>query len=154
MLVNHCICLKREGKCNLMNTKLKEGQVVTSIDFIKGNTKNGIIHVGDYSDEWVYEKFLGKFDFVHGEPNNDESRGQRQYLILQVKESLPYFTVGNRTTSYENWILAIELNDDGTYDENNQKISFTTAGCFTGAIKEDNIKIVAEMKKVYVRQEL
>lgn len=137
-----------------MNTKLKEGQVVTSDDFIKGNTKNGIIYVGHYSDEWVYEKFLGEFDFVHGEPNNEESRSQRQYLILQVKESLPYFTVGNRTTSYENWILAIELNDDGTYDENNQKISFTTAGCFTGAIKEDSIKIVAEMKKVYVRQEL
>lgn len=137
-----------------MNTKLKEGQVVTSDDFIKGNTKNGIIYVGHYSDEWVYEKFLGEFDFVHGEPNNDESRSQRQYLILQVKESLPYFTVGNRTTSYENWILAIELNGDGTYNEDNQKIAFSTNCCLKGAINETNIQIVAEMKKVYVRQEL
>ncbi|MDX5853482.1 hypothetical protein SIM22_04965 [Bacillus cereus group sp. BfR-BA-01363] len=135
-----------------MRTKLKEGQVVKCINFIRGNLKEDIIFVGDYDDEWIYERFL--YEYAHGKPYIDDKRAEIEYLILNVNEEPPRKIIGNRTTSYENRILAIELNDDGTYDENNQKISFTTAGCFIGAIKEDNIKIVAEMKKVYVRQEL
>lgn len=141
-----------------MRTKLREGQVVTCLDFAKGNMKNEIIHVGNYDDNYIYGMaFYVKHnakDYTHGEPCVDENRGKREFLILKVSESEPQLTLGNRMTSYTNKMFAIELNEDGTYNENNQKITFYTNCCLKGAINEDNIQIVAEMKKVYVRQEL
>ncbi|MFJ8528464.1 hypothetical protein [Bacillus sp. NPDC094106] len=97
-----------------MSTKLKEGHVVTCVKFTKGNNKKGVIHVGDYRDDWIYEKFLSKDEYTHGKPSMDNNRGEREYLIFKIKEEHPHLSIANRMISYENRILAIELNDDGT----------------------------------------
>ncbi|WP_242249106.1 hypothetical protein [Bacillus cereus group sp. BfR-BA-01328] len=130
-----------------MKTKLREGQVIKSLSFSKGTMENGIVEVGNYEDNWIYGIFSGN-------PCVDENRKNKEYLVLQVIEDEPDKTYGKQIISYKNKIVAIELNEDGAYNEHNQKISFETLGCREWHINEDDIQIVAEMKKVYVRQEL
>ncbi|PLS19211.1 hypothetical protein CVD28_02030 [Bacillus sp. M6-12] len=134
-----------------MGTKLKEGQVVQSSFFVRGNMgRDQIIKVGDYEDNYIYLKYYNHEQYANGEPSIDENRSEKEYLVLSVEEQFPQTTVGHRTSSYQNTIVAIELNADGTYNEENQKISFSTCYVYTGAIMEENIHIVREMKKTYI----
>lgn len=134
-----------------MGTKLKEGQVIQSAFFVRGNiNENGVVKVGDYDDNWIYAKIYNTDFHSNGIPSVDEDRANKEYLILKVYESEPRITIGNRMSSYENHIVAIQLNPDGTYKEDNQKISFSTCHVYTGAIKEEHIHIVREMKKTYI----
>jgi hypothetical protein len=134
-----------------MGTKLKEGQVVKSASFVRGNLNEyGVVKVGNYNDQWIHAKIYNTDFYSNGIPAIDEERVNREYLILKVHESQPHVTIGNRMSSYENSMVAIELNEDGTYNEDNQKISFSTCYVYTGAIKEEDIQIVREMKKTYI----
>jgi len=134
----------------MMGTRLKEGQVIKSKYFRNGYIQNGIIHVGNYDEYELFQKYPLSDEYVYGKPSIDHSRADKEYLVLRVEEYPPRITVANRTSSYENKIIAIELNEDGTYNENNQKICFSTCYVYHGAIDEKDIEIVREMKKVYI----
>lgn len=135
-----------------MKSKLKEGQVVKCTYFGRGYVQNSIVRVGDYADNYLNETYSNTGNYVSGGiPSIDENRGKKEFLVLEVKEQQPEMTIGNRTSSYENQIRAIELNEDGTYDENNQEISFSTCYVYKGSIKEENVEIIGEMKKTYIK---
>jgi len=134
-----------------MGTKLKEGQVVRSGLFVNGFIQKEFIQVGCYKEKKIHETYSNTGNHVLGIPAIDENRREREYLILEVKEQQPRNTIGNRRSSYENMIYAIELKEDGSYDENNQKISFSTCGVYSGSISEWDIEIVGEMKKTYIK---
>lgn len=126
-----------------MNTKLKEGQVVKSWFFATGVKRNEeYLEVGDYRDI--------DLRYTSGNPVFDEERRVKEYLITSVSEKHPQITIGNRTSSYENTIYAIELNEDGSYNENNSKIKFSTCYVYRGSIGEQYVEVIREMKKTYV----
>lgn len=134
-----------------MGTKLKEGQVVRSGLFVNGYIEKEFIKVGNYKEEDIQQTYPHTGNYVLGTPSIDNNRREREYLILAVSEQHPKPTIGNRSSSYENEIHAIELNEDGSYDENNDKISFSTCFVYYSSIMEENIEIVGEMKKMYIR---
>lgn len=107
-----------------MKTRLKEGQIIKSICFEKGNMdENGLINVVDCDNECNSV-----------EPN----RKNKEYKILKIYEYIP------QTTSLPpfNNIIAIELYPDGSHDEKSIKISFSTMRGVKGAIDEQNIEIL------------
>ena len=73
-----------------------------------------------------------------------------EWVIVWVKEKQPMGTVGNRRSSYENTFGLIRLNGDGTYDEKNAQITISTCDVYRNRIREDDIEIIREMKKVFI----
>lgn len=107
-----------------MKTKLKEGQIIKSSFFKKGNRDEyGVINVGTYIN-----------DISSVEENNRD----KEYKILKIYEYSPQLI----STQPFNQIIAIEINKDGSYDEKSNKISFSTMIGIHGAIDERNIEIV------------
>ena len=122
-----------------MSTTLKEGQVIKSVCFVKGNVDAyGVIRVGNYNDNWIYSKIEGTDFYSNGVPSIDEYRKDKEYLVLQVYEMISDIQSNPST----NRIIAVQLNLDGTYDENSPKICFTTLKGANGAIDEENIVVV------------
>ncbi|PGT89901.1 hypothetical protein [Bacillus thuringiensis] len=72
------------------------------------------------------------------------------WLITKATERQPHQTIGNRMTSYENGFDAIKLNEDGTFNKDNETIHFSTCGIFTHSINASSIKVVKVMEKTYV----
>lgn len=138
-----------------MNTKLAEGLVIKSNLFVNGNERiPKVFRVGNFDDKWIYEKTstygVDEIFYSNGTPAINKERSQKEYLVLSVVEKNPQIGLGNRTSEYNNLITAIELSSDGTYDETNPKIEFSTAYVGCGQIVENDIKVVRQMKKTYI----
>jgi len=122
-----------------MSTRLVEGQVIKSTCFEKGNIDAyGIIRVGNYNDNWIYSKIEDTDFYSNGIPSVNGDRKDREYLVLQIYEKMSDI----QKSPSINRIIAVELNLDGTYDDNNQKISFTTLKGVNGAIDEKDIVVI------------
>lgn len=126
---------------------LKEGMIIKCPYFVEGKitTFFGIelVHVG---------KGLSQVSHVFPPVvvANDEGRKDREYLIADVWEQQPHFSIGNRMTSYENKIIAQALKD-GEWDPSGEVIMFSTCHAYSGSVNEKDIEIVGEMHKTYVR---
>ena len=73
-----------------------------------------------------------------------------EWLVTSVWEKQPMDTVGNRRSSYENAFELIRLNDDGIYEEDNEKITISTCNVYRDSINENDIEIVGERRKTYI----
>ena len=73
-----------------------------------------------------------------------------EWLVISVWEKQPMNTIGNRRSSYENAFEIIRLNDDGVYEEDNEKITISTCYVYRDSINEDDIEIVGERRKTYI----
>ncbi|MEH7883782.1 hypothetical protein V7654_05585 [Bacillus sp. JJ1609] len=118
--------------------KLTEGTVVQSEKFVNGILEDGKLYVGDYIENSI-------FDFSKGMRENDAARADKQYVIIASWEMEP-----SSLTLFQNRLVAKELNEDGTFNENGKEINFSTAGVYRGSIKESDITIIKVMKKIFI----
>ena len=72
-----------------------------------------------------------------------------EWIVVSVWEQEPMLTVGNRTSSYENKFNLIKLDEDGKYNENNEKVTISTCYVYRDSICEDDIEIIRSMKKSF-----
>ena len=74
------------------------------------------------------------------------------FVILHVDESEPHQTIGNRSRSYTNEFVAQQLFENGMYNANGSVIKFIRARVLVGAIDEVDIEVVAQMRKVFIKE--
>lgn len=73
-----------------------------------------------------------------------------EYVVTDVEEEFPRWNEYHRMTSYENTIFIKQLNTDGTYNGEAKTVNFTTCRVKHGAINENDIEIIRELKRSYV----
>lgn len=79
-----------------------------------------------------------------------EKLPEGKWLLVYVNEQQPRTGEYGRMTSYENTFKAISINDDFSYEEDQEPIQFSTAHVFRGSIPEEEITVVKQLVKSYV----
>ncbi|PLT31984.1 hypothetical protein [Bacillus sp. V5-8f] len=126
-----------------MSSKLKEGSVVQSNKFVNGIFEDGCLLVGDYIENSIS-------GFSNGIRDNNILRADKKYVIVYAWEVHPQFINGRKVTFYENKFIAKELQEDETFMENGEEITFSTSGVYRGSIRESDINILKVMRKVFI----